>query len=345
MQASLDSGQARPEMAQSGGRSSDTRLTLTRLLDFGLHRNGTAGSLTLIVFLLAVCGSPSAAQFSFGAFGDTPYNRDEEPQFVAMIAEMNRQPLAFALHVGDFKDARAACSDELFLQRRASFALSHHPFFYTPGDNEWSDCGRASWGRREPLERLARLRALFFSQDASLGQRTLPVERQNRRGYPEHMRWTVESVLFATLNIPGPDNNRARMPDESKHRTAALIEWIRDSFRIARERKLPALVLAAQANLWTGRSGYEEILAALAEEAQRYNGEVLLIHGDTHWFRFDRPLVDPRSGHRVENVTRLEVYGSPFVNWIYVTVSVANGHAKFSAVPGSRLINKEPAAK
>jgi hypothetical protein len=145
-------------------------------------------------------------------------------------------------------------------------------------------------------------------------------------------------VLFATLNIPGPDNHRKDMPDESTQRTAALLQWMRESFRIAAERKLPALVLATQANLWTGNRGYAEIVAALAEEAQRYPGEVLVIHGDTHWFRFDRPLVDRRSGRKIENVTRLEVYGSPFVNWIYVTVNTDSARAQFTAIPGSRIV-------
>src|SRR2546430_15621677 len=108
-----------------------------------------------VVSAFGLCAPASAAQFAFAALGDTPYNRDEEPQFVAMMGEMNHQTLAFALHVGDFKDSRSACTDEVFLQRKAWFALSHHPFFYTPGDNEWTDCSHTSWGRRDPLDRLA----------------------------------------------------------------------------------------------------------------------------------------------------------------------------------------------
>ena len=81
---------------------------------------------------------------------------------------------------------------------------------------------------------------------------------------------------------------------------------------------------------------YRPILDALAEEALRYRGEVLVVHGDTHWYRFDQPLVDPRSGKTVANVTRLEVFGSPFVNWVLVTVTVENGKARFSAVTGGR---------
>jgi hypothetical protein len=293
--------------------------------------------LALTLALSAISASALAAQFSFGAFGDVPYNRDEEPQLVSMIAEMNHQPLAFVVHVGDFKDSRSECSDALFAQRREAFALSHHPFFYTPGDNEWTDCRRARWAPREPLERMEKLRQVFFTRDSSLGQRPLHAQRQSERGYPENMRWTVDPVAFATVNIPGPDNHASAMPNESRRRTAAVVEWMREAFETARSRKLPALVIATQANLWTGSSGYTGILAALASEAQRFDGQVLVVHGDTHWFRFDKPLVDPRSGRKVDNVTRLEVYGSPFVNWIHVTVTVENGRARFSATPGSEI--------
>ena len=128
------------------------------------------------------------------------------------------------------------------------------------------------------------------------------------------------------------------MPDESKARTVALLEWMRAAFRIARDRKLAAVVLATQANLWTGSSAYRELLDPLAEEAQAYAGEVLVVHGDTHWFRFDRPLVDRGSGRAISNVTRLEVFGSPFVDWVYVTVRTEDGKVRFEAIPGGDLI-------
>jgi hypothetical protein len=282
---------------------------------------------------LSFCISASAAQFSFAAFGDVPYNAAEEPQLVAMIAEMNREPLAFSMHVGDFKSPQSECSDALFLERREAFSLSHHPFVYIPGDNEWVDCGRAYWARRDPLERLAKLREIFFARDSMLGHRTLPVTRQAGRGYPEHLRWMVHGVVFATLNVPGPGNNSA-MPQESKPRTAALLDWMAEAFGIARERKSPAVVIALQANIFTGNTGYSAMLETLAREALRYDGQVLVVHGDTHIYKYDRPLVDPRSGQKVANVTRLEVFGSPFVGWTRVTVTVENGRARFAVRPG-----------
>ena len=92
-----------------------------------------------------------------------------------------------------------------------------------------------------------------------------------------------------------------------------------------------------QANLWTGSSAYRELLDALVEEARNYAGEVLVVHGDTHRFRFDRPLID-REGRAVANVMRLEVFGSPFVDWVYVTVKTQEGKVRFEAIPGGELI-------
>lgn len=287
----------------------------------------------LLLISLALSVPALAAQFAFSAFGDVPYNAAEEPQLVAMIAEMNREPLSFAMHVGDFKSAQSECSDALYQARLETFSLSHHAFVFVPGDNEWTDCRRAHWAPRDPLERLAKLRQLFFTGNRTLGQTPLSVVGQAERGYPEHLRWSVENVVFATLNIPGPSNNSG-MAQESRRRTAAVLEWMREAFRTAREARSPAVVFGVQANLWTGNSAYGGILATLADEAQRFGGQVLVVHGDTHWFRNDKPLVDPRSGNPVANVTRLEVYGSPFVSWLRVTVRIENGRAEFSVRRG-----------
>jgi hypothetical protein len=282
---------------------------------------------------VSLCSWPSsfahAAQFSFAALGDTPYNASEELYFGTMLEEMNRKPLAFTLHVGDFKNARSDCSDELFERRRRSFSQSRHPFVFVPGDNEWTDCSTAEHPR-EPLERLAKLREVFFSRGATLGERTLRVEQQSAPSYAEHLRWVLHDVLFATFNVPGPDNHVSRMPDEARRRTGAVLEWMRETFRIARKNKHAGVVLAMHANIWTGRRAYAEIVSALAAEARAYEGEILLVHGDTHWFRFDRPL----AARNINNLQRLEVFGSPFATWTLVTVTVEAGRARFDVTPG-----------
>ena len=282
------------------------------------------------VFVTPAC----AAQFSFAAFGDTPYNVAEALLIPGMMAEMDREKLALAIHVGDFKNPGSACSDALYLKRREWFAAARHPFVFIPGDNDWLDCGRSRSAPHDPLERLAKLRELFFAGGTTLGRKRLAVERQTKRGYPEHSRWIMDEIAFATLNVPGHTNNAGAA--ESPHRTRAAIAWLRETFRIARERTLAGIVLALHADLWIGNDAYRPLIDALTEEALRFGNEVLVVHGDTHVYRFDQPLVDRRSGSKVANVKRLVVFGSPFVNWTLVNVSVEDGKARFSAVTGGR---------
>jgi hypothetical protein len=39
------------------------------------------------------------------------------------------------------------------------------------------------------------------------------------------------------------------------------------------------------------------------------------VHGDSHYFRLDKPLVDARD-RRVMNFTRVETFGTPDVHWV-----------------------------
>ena len=280
----------------------------------------------------------AAAEFTFAAFGDTPYTREEEARFPDLIAEMNREDLAFVVHVGDFKAAWMRCDDELFLQRREWFELSRHPFIFVPGDNEWTDCRRWSAGGFDPLEQLGKLRELYFRGEEGLGQRRIRLERQSA-AYPEHARWRYGNVLFVTLNVPGGANNARQMPEEFRVRNAAVREWLERSFALARGDSLGAVVVLIHANPWaspTGRYfGYRELLASLARESREFRGEVLLVHGDTHRHRVDRPLRDPEGGERLSNFTRVEVFGYPTMNWVRIRVGEEAGRVRFEVTPGS----------
>ena len=310
-------------------------------------RAGRAGSrsihyspFTLLAAAAALCAAVSAgaADFTFAAFGDTPYTRDEEERFPDFIAEMKREALAFVVHVGDFKSARTRCSDELYLQRREWFGLSRHPFVFVPGDNEWTDCRRYTSGSYDPLERLGKLRELFFNGGESLGQRRVRLARQSR-DYPEHARWRHGDVLFVTLNVPGGANNARHDPVEFQSRSQAVERWLKESFRTAREEKLPAIAILMHANPWaspTGRYfGYRGLLAALDAEIRGFRGQVLLVHGDTHRYRSDRPAVHPDGGTPPVNFTRVEVFGYPTMNWVRIRVSDEAGRIRFTVTPGS----------
>jgi hypothetical protein len=279
------------------------------------------------------------ADFTFAAYGDTPYTEDEASRHIGMIAEMNREPLAFVVHIGDFKNSWSPCTDALFMQRRDEFALFHHALIYTPGDNEWSDCWRAPYmagATRDPLERLQKLRSLFFADNYSLGQQKIALARQNA-GYPENARWEHQGILFVALNVPG-DNNNLRMPEEFAARDKAVLIWLESAFSLARAQRHRALVVAMQANPFLrsakDKNGYAGVLDALRRETVNFDGEVLLIHGDTHHYRFDQPLAHPRTRKLLRNFTRLEVFGYPFSNWVRVKVAQRDGRVTFAVSPG-----------
>jgi hypothetical protein len=291
-----------------------------------------------LVLWFALCGSTAAADFTFAAFGDTPYSAEEEERFPGLVAEMNRKDLAFAVHIGDFKAAWMRCSDELYLQRREWFDLFHHPFVFVPGDNEWTDCRRYTAGSYDPLERMRKLRELFARGGETLGQRTLPLARQSAE-YPEHARWRHGNVLFAALNVPGGANHARQDPAEFKARNAAALQWLRQSFAAARKDAAPAIVIFLHANPWASPSGryfgYRDLLAALDAETRKFPGAVLLVHGDTHRFRVDRPAIHPDGGEPPANFTRVEVFGYPVMNWVRIRVSDDAGRVRFTVTPGS----------
>ena len=56
------------------------------------------------------------------------------------------------------------------------FQKSANPFILTPGDNDWSDCNKLKARKVDPMDRLAKLRQMFFPEGRSLGQRTMGVD-------------------------------------------------------------------------------------------------------------------------------------------------------------------------
>jgi len=132
--------------------------------------------------LLHGASAAQPARFEIGLLGDLPYSGETEAKFPHLMQAMNEANLAFVVHVGDIehdprgykvdKTGTIPCTDEAFAQRKALFETSKHPFILTPGDNDWTDC-RYAEPSLDPLERLAKLREVFFQGDQSLGQRTL----------------------------------------------------------------------------------------------------------------------------------------------------------------------------
>ena len=139
-------------------------------------------------------------------------------------------------------------------------------------------------------------------------------------------------MTYLTLNVQGSCNNLCdTAPDatEWESRNEANISWLRDSFGDAKRRGSSAIMIIAQANPGWDQSdgmrahlrdprslaqtdgqpdGYQQYLRALREEAIGFGKSVAYVHGDSHYFRVDKPLLD-ELGRRLENFTRVETFG------------------------------------
>jgi hypothetical protein len=225
-----------------------------------------------------------------------------------------------------------------------------HPFIYVPGDNEWTDCHRSGG---DPLERLAKLRELFYPDDDSLGGRKLKLERQSAdprfAEYRENVRWVANGVMFIGLNVQGSNDNFGRTPQmdaEHAQRSRAYDDWLRQSFDLAQKNAYLAVFIVMQADPYFDRpvatasnsidvySGLKQLMLA---HTLAFGKPVFLVHGDTHRFRVDQPLVDPATQKPVERFTRIESFGSPHVDWIRVSVDPAD--PKLLAIKTGREIN------
>lgn len=285
------------------------------------------------IAMFCLCALAARAEsWTIALLGDTPYSDYERRELPRMLESMAAEKLSLIAHVGDIKSSRARCDDALYLDRKALFANAPAPFVLVPGDNEWSDCNRTISGQHDPLERLQTLRRLFYAQDESLGKPPIELERQ-KGDYPEHSRFRLGPVLLVTLNVPGNNNNYGPRPggsSEYRARNPKTLEWLRESFRVAKRAKLRGIVILMHGNphfehyaYGLPHGGYRNLLDQLRDETQRYSGNVLLVHGDTHRQRIDQPLTN-RQGILLSNFTRVETSGYPFLGWTQLTINTDN---------------------
>ena len=123
---------------------------------------------------------------------------------------------------------------------------------------------------------------------------------------------------------------------------------MRRAFHYAKQNNTRAIMILIQANprfeeTWPMRrrrvfgiapppkkpSGSTEFLKALQHEVLDYDKPIALVHGDTHYFRVDKPIIlDDQSGGRrgrvVEHFTRVELFGYPEAHWVHATIDPAD---------------------
>lgn len=145
---------------------------------------------------------------------------------------MNSQDLAFTVHDGDLRQGSGvpSCADNssngaggivdngnIYQRGLAYFNALQAPAIFTTGDNDWTDCDRASLGSeaRNSLRMLDYERSVFFSTPYTLGQTHFLQEVQSTptcKGFltgtdgPQADR--TKSETFTYTNVPCVENRR-----------------------------------------------------------------------------------------------------------------------------------------
>lgn len=275
--------------------------------------------MSLVVLLASAVGAEPTPPFLVVA--DAPYTPGDVPRLARLLA--NNTDVDFMVHLGDIKSGGSRCDDRRYEPVVAVFARQPRPLVFGPGDNDWTDCRRASAGGYDPAERLAHLRQRLFSDPATLRLAELQVRLAPLPDPPPEIFWfRRHGVLFVNWHVVGSYNNRyprdkAAMAEYRTRRQAN--HAVMQAALAALTPQDRAVVVLQHANPGMQRErphpGFVGMQEDLAELLAQTRVPVLLVHGDTHDFQFDQPWLGRPNGDRL---WRLEVPGFPHLAGIRV---------------------------
>nr|WP_257993324.1 hypothetical protein [Cupriavidus pauculus] len=290
---------------------------------------------------------PAVPSTRMALIADVPQWPAAEADMATLFEQMNAQQVALIIHAGGIKGDTESCGDAVLGARQQALDYSPAPVLYVPGETDWAECQKAVNGRFDAVERLNRLRELFFPVDATLGRRTIPVVRQSDqamfRSFRENVRLVAGNVMVVGLNLPG-DNNHYRSEGgrngEFEDRREANRQWLGRAFSVATQRDLPGILVVVHADPMFGngwekrgkpslldgflrrgtRDGYLEFKRQLRDLTAKFTGQVLLVHASDSGFSVDKPLRDA-AGKVVGNFTRVALpIGNPS-RWVELTIT------------------------
>ncbi|PFH04574.1 hypothetical protein BCF11_5358 [Collimonas sp. PA-H2] len=289
--------------------------------------------LSLTAALTVNCGAALAdtTSFSFAVIAHAFRSNSDETTLRNAIAETDADNLAFVVANG-IKASSEPCSDKLYSQRKALLSSAKNGLIVSLSASDWVTC-RTAADRSAAIERLNRVRDLFFSDEFSFGDSKIPLIRQSTspkfHSYVENARWEIGNVVFATINLPASNNHylaEGGRNSEFEDRQIANREWLQRIFLNAAQKKSDAVVLFCDGDplatqrhrvfdFNVKRDGFAEIRQRISVHASQFGGKVLIIHGP---HGADAPASTAIVWQR--NLGDLEVSGS----WLKVNFDPAN---------------------
>lgn len=286
---------------------------MARATQARLRRLAAATALGLMVTLSGVAADKQTGnaankaarvdpdRHQFGIIGHNFRETGGEARLKQAITDESEAALAFVVVTG-IKGADEPCSDRLYARRRELLDDAKRPLIFLPSSTDWSEC-KNSAGRSVAIERLNRLRELFYGEAASLGARKLALTRLSAnakfRSYAENAHWQVGDVLYATVNLPANNNHyrpEAGRNSEFEDRMVANRFWLNRLFAVAKREKMQAVVLFSEGDVkaltersglrgmldraTTRADGFDEPRRQIATLAAKFGGRVLLVDTD-----------------------------------------------------------------
>jgi hypothetical protein len=249
----------------------------------------------LCATVLASTSVHAANRFSFGFGVIFPASKSEDDSVLReAIEESDADNLAFVVANG-IKSPDEPCTDKLYEERKQILDAAKHGLIVSLAAGDWAEC-RNDDGKPASASRLNRLRELLFADEFSTGGTRIPVVRQSTtikfRSYAENMRWQVGNIMFATINLPGNNNDyvtAAGRNAEFEDRLVANRDWLHRLFIAATQKKASAIVLFCDGNPLSSsssgsggkkeRDGFAEIRRHIGTVAAKFTGRILIIHG------------------------------------------------------------------
>jgi hypothetical protein len=353
------------------------------------------------LLLPLLLGASTVAVYGDAPYGTSPTDNAELVATPAFIDAINADPdVSLVMHVGDIHSGKQYCTEAYDRSIFDLWKRFDDPLVYTPGDNEWSDCHKATEGggtydkttgqinyvldasgnpvdyaNGDPIANLELVRSIFFAHPGItlgrhkmlvLSQAEVPSSHASDQRFVENVMWIQSHVLVVAINVPGGSNNdadvwygaptmTAAQQQEIDERTGATVRWLDLAFALARFSQLDGVIIEMQADMWDPEKGpahqigYEPIVRDIATNSTAFGKPVLMLNGDSHVYRSDRPLsaTDPLAymhpGYDVANFHRIVVHGSTFpLEWLKLTIDphedAPNGADAFGPFAWRRII-------
>ena len=253
----------------------------------------------LLLYLLCVVFS--LPFFAFSAEKDSVFRfavidqtkLDGASHFQDELNRIRYHRLSFVVIKG-VRSEREPCTDAVFNERRKLLEEAGMPLVLSLSGSDWINC-RNENDEDIRIERLERLREVFFEEGNSFGVGSIPLSRQSQvtryRYFPENAFWRYEGILFTTLHLPADNNHyseAAGRNNEFEERLAANRYWLRRVFTLGKRYNLSGIVIFSDGNPFavpaphtaTTRDGFMEVRRLMTQLVEQFPGKVLVIYGN-----------------------------------------------------------------